>query len=492
MHRYLAFVSSQEGADAAQAMQIMESSLGSTLSGWSIAFKDAGALVLHAGTRRDSAEHYPLAEQCGVIVGALFRRSDEDHTQRQKISFDAQETRRIVASTGQHLISSYWGRYFALIKDRGASSYHVIRDPTGAFTCYGTIWNGHRIYCSYIEDCARVIPLAFSVNGRHVVTHLMGNLKPLRETGLTEVEDIPGGERQSIYRGRFARSTLWHPAMFWDDSPIEDPETAARKLRNTVQTVINAWSSCHTNILHCLSGGLDSSIVAGCLARASGKPKVTCLNIFIPAGEEDKPMPFPNISSRYAKKLHRVTGHSDERQFARTVAERWGFPLIEQERRLADYSLQQVWKAPVAAVPSRFVQYLDQDAFEARAARENNASAVVNGLAGDELFYTTFQSIGVVDYVFRHHFGGRFLHELKKSCILSRESIWLVMYEAVKYGLLKRRKPDWFDCLKSPHLLSDDLVSSIRHEDFLHPWETLTAGLPPGVTTDCNVTHPSE
>jgi asparagine synthase (glutamine-hydrolysing) len=187
------------------------------------------------------------------------------------------------------------------------------------------------------------------------------------------------------------------------------------------------------------------------------------------------------MSKRYLAKLHRVSSHGDERHFARRTASRCGFSLIERERRVAALDLSRVWDAPLDVLPTRYVTNIDQDAAEAEIVREAGADAVFNGLGGDSLFYATFQSLGVIDYAFCHQLGAGFLAELMNSCELSRESVWLVAWEAMKYGVLRRHKGDFWDPLMSPHLLDDETVGALKETETLHhPWMDSTHGLPPG------------
>nr|UXE45428.1 hypothetical protein Hi04_10k_c4921_00005 [uncultured bacterium] len=481
MYRYMSLFWNPENADSVRSLRSVEM-LTSSSSPWTVAFSDQGVLVLHTGIRRGSAEAYPLQDRYGVVLGTLFRQDCDDinNSNSQRLVFDQQETQRLSQTLGQHLLDRYWGRYVAVIRDPREGKYHLLRDPSGMLTCYYVRWNGVAIFFSHIADCITYIPLTLSVNKRQVAAHLLANLKPTRQTGLIGVEDVPGGERQIVERGAVTRTAMWHPAQFCYDAQWENEAQAANKLRTTVQGVVSAWASCHDSIIHCLSGGFDSSVVASCLAQAPTRPHVKCLNIFTGASDKDRPMAFPGISKRYAAKLHRVSSHGDERQFARLTALRCGYPLVEVERHLSRYKLSNVWDAPIAVLPSRYIQNIDQDEAEDRLVSENRATAVLNGEAGDELFLTTFQSLGALDYAYLHGIGSRFVSELRNAAFLSRESIWLVLYEAVMHGLLRRPKPYYFDYLKSSHLMSDMLVAEITRQDIQHPWEALFGRLPPG------------
>ncbi|HKU27189.1 MAG TPA: asparagine synthase C-terminal domain-containing protein, partial [Candidatus Sulfotelmatobacter sp.] len=331
----------------------------------------------------------------------------------------------------------------------------------------------------HIEDCVRFTPIRYSIDWRQLAVHLLTSFKLTRQCGLKGFEDVPGGERHTLHRSGRTRTLLWNPGEFCRSGPIENAAVAACQLRATVQTSVSAWAARHTDIIHCLSGGLDSSIVASCLAQAPSKPNVTCLNLYVAASDRDKPV-LPNLSKRYLAKLHRVSSHGDERQFARLVARACGFQLIEQEKRVEHYDLRRIWDSPLATLPTMYVHNIDLDATEGRLVGEKNASAVFNGQIGDTVFFTTFQSLGALDYAYQHRFGRHFIAEVARASALSRESVWLVTGEAVRHGIFRRPKPPIFDYLKSPQLMPSHAIDWITQRDIEHPWVQAAGRLAPG------------
>jgi asparagine synthase (glutamine-hydrolysing) len=88
--------------------------------------------------------------------------------------------------------------------------------------------------------------------------------------------------------------------------------------------------------------------------------------------------------------------------------------------------------------------------------------------------------IGFVDYVWRNGFTTGIAREAWNAAALSRESIWHVSRKAWRHGFLRRSFPVRNPPLRQPHLMVDDLVSTIRDSDLQHPWEPLSADLSPG------------
>jgi asparagine synthase (glutamine-hydrolysing) len=480
MHRYLALFWDADQDSGERSARTIEARLLSSSTRWSIAYRAHGILVAHSGATPGSQDALQLADDKGIVIGTVFRKSLQNNEPTPLVVFDRSETTQIVASGCEYLVRSFWGKYVAIIRGDPKGPAQLVRDPTSMQPCFHARSGVLSVFFSHVEDWMRYVPGTVSINALQLTRHLISNFQVVRETGLNEIEDIPGGERQDIVNGRVRRTALWYPARFARESLIEDEGRAAGGLEEVVQNAVDAWALCHKSVLHCLSGGLDSSIIAGCLARSPSRPNVTCFNIFIGASEKDRPIDFPTVSKRYLAKLHRASSHGDEREFARLAAALWKFPLVEEERSIARIRLADAADAPLATLPSRYVQYIDQDKYETSLLRQTGATAVFNGQGGDELFFSTLHPIGAIDYAYSHGMGRRFSSEVSKACKLSQDSMWLVLWECFKFGLLGRSMPHSFDTLGQPHLLKESITSHVTEDSVKHPWERLIGALPPG------------
>ena len=67
----------------------------------------------------------------GAVIGHLYPRHGPA---RRLVRIDAEEAATIGASRGQHLISSFWGGYVAMITDDDL--VRIVREPSGAMPCY--------------------------------------------------------------------------------------------------------------------------------------------------------------------------------------------------------------------------------------------------------------------------------------------------------------------------------------------------------------------
>lgn len=480
MHRYLILIWNPGNIEGARMCQRLDAGITPT-SGWSVAYRGEGVFVMHAGTRAGSAEAYPLAGNRGVVIGALFHRSIDDHSKRQVVTFDGSETTTLLASGGQHLIDNYWGKYVLAFRDPDAGHYHIIRDPTAEMPCFHTRWHGVEIFFSHVDDVVSLMPVTFSVNWTYIAARLTVATMLNAESGLREVRDIPGGTRVTLRsNGQLEQKLLWNPVAFAASNLLEDVAAAQAELRSTVQCVVDAWASCHARILHSLSGGLDSSVVAGCLASAPSRPQVSFWHYFLDLTVDEVSL-VPNVSKQLRAKLRRMMGGPDERFFARLVADRWQLPLIEHERRFADMHMRYVRNAPLSVVPSLYVNVADLNMAEVEVAKRCQATAMFSGSAGDQVFYAGLESVGAIDYAFNHRRRPRqLLCQVASASALSRESMWSVLGRSLRYGILRRPMAPVHDRFGNSHFLKDSVAATLDRGYVQHPWEVLAADLPPG------------
>src|SRR5262249_17303481 len=140
---------------------------------------------------------------------------------------------------------------------------------------------------------------------------------------------------------------------------------------------VDAWASCYPDIVHRLSGGLDSSIVLGCLREAPSRPRITSLNYFAKGAD------------------------GDERRFARAAAAAAHCRLIERER-YAQFRLEALWGIAKCPCPSMYLGHVELGAAEGQLAREVGAGAIFGGGGGDPLFFQCQHTLAAVDYAYRH------------------------------------------------------------------------------------------
>ncbi|HKS72949.1 MAG TPA: asparagine synthase-related protein [Terriglobales bacterium] len=450
---------------------------------WTVAYKDSGVTVIHQPNSQRFRSVHLLAGHGGVILGAIFRRSrSSDALHSAVLDFDASESEGIDRSKGRYLVDKFWGSYIAIVRDRSARSCALLRDPTATLACYRAKWGSIDVFFSDLEDFTTSVPRPLSINWPHIAARMLaGCTQVSRDCGLQGIEDVPGGEWITFSKQGEARTVIWHPAQFCSEDGLQDEPTAENALKETVVSVVQTLASQHTDVLIRLSGGLDSSIVTACIGQQEARPNVTCVNYYIPPkGETDSPLHFPGLNRENLAKIRRVIGSADERDFARSVARRTGFKLVEVERRVADVNCRLLWTAPLTPRPLNYIYFVTEDCAEIEYVKSSRATACFTGEAGDTVFYCTLRAIGALDYAYNHPFGSHILHHVRATSALSGESIPRVLNKAVKYGLFRASLPPPHEPMKRPHLMRDEVAAAIQPDYFHHPWVLDAPPLCPG------------
>jgi asparagine synthase (glutamine-hydrolysing) len=250
---------------------------------------------------------------------------------------------------------------------------------------------------------------------------------------------------------------LWNPLRIAQLDRIESTVEAVDAVRNVTQDCVHAWASCHKNILHRLSGGLDSSIVTSCLSSAPSLPAVVCLNYF------------------------GLDAVEDERPFARAVAEKTGFRLIEIQHDPRAVPLNAMLNIARSERPRYLIYHVEHSELEAHLANEVNASAMFGGAGGDGLFYQNTAILAAVDYLYTHGVTPRLWSIALDAARMDRVSIWAVLRQAVGEIMLNRRWDPRSEIGAGRLLVNPEVVRSVRNDQSLaHPWMEDAAGVPHG------------
>lgn len=480
MHRYLVFLWTPSDRERAARVGSAAHRLCAEPP-WELVCRYPGFLAVHQPPKTRSARLHHLANAQGVVLGSLFRRSGEASSSAVG-DLDAASSQRIVTSAGRDLIENYWGSYVALVRDADSGQCGVLREPTASLACFHFLWDGIHVVFSDFGDLLRYVAPPLTVDLSHLATRLALGFQPSRRCAVTEIEDIPGGEWTTFAEGRARCTLLWHPDRFCAEAPLEDGSRAAAALRAVVFDTVRTLTAPHDHILLQLSGGLDSSIVAACIARQANRPQVQCLNFFIPSCDPaPQPIPLPvGLAPEDRTKLLRLASSGDEREFARIVAQTCGFPLTEHEKRPLDLEDPRVWRAPLAPVPSAYVFSYEDDAAECASAAQTRATACFSGHGGDTVFYATQRALGALDYAFLHPFRAGLIAQILNAAHLSGESLLGVSRKTFRHGLLRAPFPQPFDPMHQPHLLRDEAFHGVAANDHSHPWLEPAVALCPG------------
>ena len=249
--------------------------------------------------------------------------------------------------------------------------------------------------------------------------------------------------------------------QYWDTVRIartqvlDDLEEATASLHRTAVACVAAWASRFRHIAHRLSGGLDSSIVLGCLTQAAPRAEVTGLHYCVEAVD------------------------SEERRYAVQAAEHAGISLIQRPIVEPTITLERMAQMPATALPMGYHYGLGVAPFEAQLAQQTGADGFFSGHGGDEVLGASNTQLSAVDYVRRHRLGSSLLRFAMDAALLSRTSLWSVLGVVLRHGVLKRPCDPAASFSTPGGALAAALEESIGFADILHPLLD-RAALPPG------------
>jgi asparagine synthase (glutamine-hydrolysing) len=458
--RYIAFVwdgwaNTKSTSD--DIVQMLTERLQGTSKQWSGALLRRGMHVFVSGARTGSSEVYALNSADCVLLGTVFERCDEqaDGPLPRK-SFSLSECKQILATGCRSLRAQCWGRYVAFAQDSVRHRSYIFRDPTGGLPCYRIVFRGVEIYCSSVADAAELKVLTLTVDWDYIAARVAFGYIDARETALREVTEVMAGEQLMIGVDKFERTFAWNPLDVAADRPIEVAEAAQQEMHRVTKVCVQSWQARYGSILHKLSGGLDSSIVLGCMKRGPGQPSLTCLTYYSWGSNED------------------------EREWARLVAHAAHVRLLEMKRNGAA-RLEDMLTITRSAAPTFYLGPLQTSNVEARVAREIGATAYFSGAGGDQLFYQGQAVLACADYLRTHGLGRRFVEVALHAAQLERLSIWRIFAEA--YRQRQPLSPSNFrSAFASMRTLTGDhlLAQTTARGGFTHPLFENIENFPPG------------
>ncbi|WP_228126865.1 asparagine synthase-related protein [Candidatus Viadribacter manganicus] len=350
----------------------------------------------------------------GAIFGSLFQRQRLGAAPLGDIT-PSQTSRLVESGRGAELSRDYWGAYLAVLHDTGQDELVIVREAAGAHPIYyGRLGKSMAVF-SHAEDFLALADeaqpdfeflSAFCAQSRLVTPR----------TAIKDVRELMAGEELCLGRapGAVAKCVVWAPIANARSFTSEEFDAAAGGLRETVFAVARSWSQTSSEIVHRLSGGLDSSIVLGALKRAT-TGELLAVNAF-PAD----------------------VAEGDERRYARAAADASDTRLIEVAMSPAHISYERLLDAYFSAKPSRAAMSFTDPTMGRAIAAEMNSPLVTSGQGGDQVFHRLRTPLIAADA----WCDGCDLAELQRIMVdtarLARRPIWDVFGAVLKYGLLRQ------------------------------------------------------
>ena len=377
-----------------------------------------------------------LVNQSSVLVGQLFSPAHEPLAALPP-SGDRARPEQLL-----ELLGGQWGNFawFGVSGDL----FWAYREPSGSVPVYRLDVAGGGLFVSDADTALQAGLLPVPEPDETFLVHwLQFPFLRSARAGLEQVSELLPGTLAIQARAEEWRClTLWHPARFRGcEATVADPGEAAAMLRAVALGTVAAQAGSGTKVLR-LSGGLDSSIIAACLAEAG--VEVRCVNFRTRAAD------------------------GDERDHARAVASHLGLSL----REVAEADLVRIDPSPVPGFRPRTNPLLIP--FERTlgdAARELGAQLLIDGSGGDNLFCYVTSAAPAVDALRRGRFRAA-VRTISDLATLADCTVWDALRAAAKRAV--RSRPTFKE--DRSFLVPEILLASPEP----HPWLEGIGHLPPG------------
>jgi asparagine synthase (glutamine-hydrolysing) len=414
---------------------------------------EPGLRIFHALHTHGACRAYKLRQNAGVILGRVFAKASDLESTPCPAEFDQTETDRIIESQGRRVVEHYWGHYIAVLKAPGGECRFILRDPTGGLPCFMASGSGIEAIASDVEDLSRLGLTSFSVNWSHVIAFFSHDRLVSRSTGLNEITQLYAGECMAIEEEKKSTSFYWSPVSVCEANLIDDPAKARAVLRNRILDCVGAWASGYESIVHELSGGLDSSIVAACLSRTTACSNVLLFHYFA------------------------ETSEGDERPYAREAAKRTGYELVERNASATEIPLASQLDLSRLATPGMLGFHPPPELLKKHLVSDRHAGAVFSGQGGDHLFQQGRNINIAAEFARRHGFRPPLLRVVAEVSRLTNESFWTVLATSVTQEVLGRTFDPYFAYVDSAPLLTDNARAELTADAYTHPWVRESAEL---------------
>lgn len=363
----------------------------------------------------DAPDHRLIIRDRGIILGTLFWRNGPPCPIG---GFEEGEAATILGDAGQSLLTRCWGGYVSVL--RKGQSARVLRDPSGILACYYAETPTATLFASDVDLLLATGLVSSRIDWPEVGRHHLFKGLPRPATMLDGIcELLPGCALDTPAQGN-GQHPCWSPWDYAHPEREQPSEPAGERLRRIVAHSTSAWTSCHTRLLVSVSGGLDSSIIASCLAR-SGRD-VRCITMYTddPAG--------------------------DEREYARALCQHLGLPLVECRYQIEDVDID----APVSLHLPRSIGRTLNQAYERahlRIARSLGIDAFVTGSGGDNVFAYSQSAAAIADRWLSEGLSSGVLRSLRDVCLQTGcgpiEAVQAAMRSRTRRGYVWRVSRDF-------------------------------------------------
>lgn len=408
MYRFIALYWSDLSESARNDGARLEQRLRAQHPDWRQALSVDGLRIFDTGGRPGGLDAHLVAREGyrfpeGAVLGQVFAGLRSPQLFDGPPAFSSAQADTVVSSGGASLIDGGFGRYVAFVLDRPRRRLHVVRSPQGELPCYVAKLGETSLFFSYFEDVRALASQGFSIDWDEIANFIVFQRMRPGRSGLREVAEVRAGYRRTESPRQVEWLKLWDPAKVAAEAPFASPGEAADAIREAVMRTVGAYASRYERVLHNLSGGLDSSVVAACLGKAPVPPTINCLNYYSNEPE------------------------GDERRYARLAADHAGLPLQEARIEGRDIDLRRITQVVKGATPENYLYERPFKYFDAQWLVDQAPQACFFGSGGDNVFFQPHTLFGAYDYLRLHGLGGDFLRVCFEAARLTRTDVLSVV-----------------------------------------------------------------
>lgn len=238
---------------------------------------DPAALRMHAPAGLDTAEIAPA----GVVIAArgaarsgdllVAVRGQPVWTRSGRYTRDGADSEGLLAAyqaRGKALLEDLRGRFSLVIVDGGRREVLLAVDPMGIERLCWAVVDGGLVFSDSAETVASFPPVGAPLRAQAVHDFLLMHMIPAPDTAFEGVHKLEPGVQLVFENGRASLRRFWSPAFA--ERTRESFDALKSGLRDGLDAAVaRCRPDAQTGAF--LSGGLDSSTVAGVLGKVSGR-----------------------------------------------------------------------------------------------------------------------------------------------------------------------------------------------------------------------------
>jgi len=377
----------------------------------------------------------PLASGPGVLIGDVHHRRGPPTPVTE---IDAQTEAALIDGKLDLLISSYWGSYVGAVDT--PDGLIVFRDPSGTRACYFAETTDAVIFASDVRTLIEIGHFDPPIDWDGVTQYLYSSAMPSATTALGNISELLPGTSVKVHEKRRDIRSIWSP---WDHASTRSMCSVAQNaaaLHEITHNCVAALTHGMSRPLISVSGGLDSSIVAACIARSNKMP--VGLTMFT----DDRA--------------------GDERYYASILCEALGFELISCKYLVQDIAID----SPVSPHLPRPIGRTLASAYEnalVQHAMQRHADGFATGNGGDNVFANLRSAKCIIDRLMAERWSGAIWSTFRDVAAVTGTSFWETGRAALK---AYRQRADPYRWKPNTRFLHPDLIAHLADRPLEHEW----------------------